>query len=210
MLGLAIEFIFIFLFLPFAYWFWNIPVMPLLPLWIVAIYGYLRLRQTSGYTFPRIWNAAVLPAQLPGILLPFFGFLLVTGLAIWRFTPDSLFYLVRHRTWLWVLIMLLYPILSAFPQALIYRAFLMSRYERLFHSPAALIVVSAVTFSFMHIIFRNPIAVSLTFLGGLLFAWRYRHTGSLAVSTFEHALYGCALFTLGLGRYFYIGHVALR
>jgi membrane protease YdiL (CAAX protease family) len=55
----------------------------------------------------------------------------------------------------------------------------------------------------MHIVFRNPLAMALTFAGGILFAWRYEKTGSLFVSSFEHALYGCFLFTIGLGRYFY-------
>jgi uncharacterized protein len=84
------------------------------------------------------------------------------------------------------------------------------RYHELVSSPAAVILLSAATFSFMHIIFRNPIAMALTFLGGILFAWRYHHSGSLAAATFEHALYGCLLFSLGLGEYFYRGRISLR
>jgi uncharacterized protein len=45
----------------------------------------------------------------------------------------------------------------------------------------------------------------LTFFGGILFAWRYVETGSLLTSSVEHALYGCWLFTVGLGVYFYHG-----
>jgi hypothetical protein len=52
-------------------------------------------------------------------------------------------------------------------------------------------------------IFRNPLAVGLTMLGGILFAWCYWETGSLFTAGFEHALYGCWLFTVGLGQYFY-------
>jgi hypothetical protein len=66
-------------------------------------------------------------------------------------------------------------------------------------------VASAAAFGFLHIIFRNSLAVWLTFFGGILFAWRYEVTGSLFVSSFEHALYGCWLFTVGLGQYFYHG-----
>ena len=68
-----------------------------------------------------------------------------------------------------------------------------------------LVVASAVAFSFAHIIFRNPIAIIFTLVGGLLFAWRYAETGSLFTSSFEHALYGCWMFTIGLGEYFYKG-----
>jgi membrane protease YdiL (CAAX protease family) len=66
-------------------------------------------------------------------------------------------------------------------------------------------VASAAAFGFLHIIFRNSLAVGLTFCGGILFAWRYAETGSLATSSFEHALYGCWQFTVGLGQYFYHG-----
>jgi uncharacterized protein len=52
--------------------------------------------------------------------------------------------------------------------------------------------------------------VALTFAGGLLFAWRYKTTGSLFTSSLEHALYGCWFFTIGIGQYFYHGRVALR
>jgi membrane protease YdiL (CAAX protease family) len=99
--------------------------------------------------------------------------------------------------------MLLYPVLSVYPQSIIYRAFLIHRYQPLFCSPQAIVLASATAFSFMHIIFHNPLAIWLTFVGGLLFACRYQKTGSLFVSSLEHALYGCLLFTIGLGRYFY-------
>jgi membrane protease YdiL (CAAX protease family) len=71
-----------------------------------------------------------------------------------------------------------------------------------------MIVASAAAFAFLHIIFRNSLAVALTFAGGLLFSARYAETSSLATSSFEHALYGCWLFTLGLGQYFYHGTIA--
>jgi uncharacterized protein len=43
------------------------------------------------------------------------------------------------------------------------------------------------------------LALILTFLGGVLFGLRYWQTESLLVSSFEHALYGCAIFTIGAG-----------
>jgi membrane protease YdiL (CAAX protease family) len=62
----------------------------------------------------------------------------------------------------------------------------------------------------MHIVYRNPLAVVLTFFGGLIFAWRYKVTNSLLTSSFEHALYGCWLFTVGLGDFFYHGRAQLQ
>jgi Type II CAAX prenyl endopeptidase Rce1-like len=100
--------------------------------------------------------------------------------------------------------MLLYPVLLVYPQGLIYRAFFFERYRLLPH-PEVLIVMSAVAFSFAHIIFRNPIAVSFTLVGGILFPWRHAHTGSLFTCAFEHALYGCWMSTIGLGEFSYKG-----
>ncbi len=54
-------------------------------------------------------------------------------------------------------------------------------------------------------LFRKPLAVTLCFFGGILFAWRYQQSGSLLTSCLEHSLYGCFLFTVGLGQYFYHG-----
>ena len=104
--------------------------------------------------------------------------------------------------------MVLYPVLSVYPQGLLYRAFFFDRYADLFPGKWTMILASAAAFAFMHIVFRNWPAVALTFAGGLLFAVRYAETGSLTTSCFEHALYGCWLFTVGLGQYFYHGTIA--
>jgi membrane protease YdiL (CAAX protease family) len=53
------------------------------------------------------------------------------------------------------------------------------------------------------VIFENWIAPVLTLIGGLLFAWTYARTRSQVVASFQHALFGCFLFTIGLGWYFY-------
>ncbi|WP_234730087.1 hypothetical protein [Acidocella facilis] len=46
---------------------------------------------------------------------------------------------------------------------------------------------------------------ALTLAGGWLFARSYAATRSLTFSGVEHALYGCLVFTIGLGQYFYTG-----
>jgi uncharacterized protein len=104
--------------------------------------------------------------------------------------------------------MVLYPTLSVYPQGIVYRVFMFERYRALFGASWGIVVASAAAFVFVHIVFRNPLALVLTFLGGVLFGLRYWQTGSLFVSSFEHALYGCAIFTIGIGRSFY--HSAMR
>jgi membrane protease YdiL (CAAX protease family) len=99
--------------------------------------------------------------------------------------------------------MVLYPLLSAFPQEAIYRAFLFHRYAPILKTGHARTWASVLAFSFLHIVFGNWVAVALTLPAGWIFARTYRTTGSLALASLEHAVYGCIVFTVGLGRFFY-------
>ena len=66
---------------------------------------------------------------------------------------------------------------------------------------------SAGVFALAHLVLGNWQAPVLAWCGGLLFAWTYWRTRSLLLVTLEHGLWGNWLFTLGLGRYFYGGHI---
>jgi membrane protease YdiL (CAAX protease family) len=72
-----------------------------------------------------------------------------------------------------------------------------------------MIAASATAFGFGHIIFHNWTAVALTLPGGLLFGKTYRRTSSLLAVSVEHALYGCAVFTIGYGKFLYEGTLSL-
>ena len=206
--ALIVEFVLIFVALPLGYRFspLRIPVLPLL--WVVTAYAWWQLWRDPHFDRASLWNADALPGRLKWILLIF----AVVAFAIWlgvrRFAPELEWSFVRRSPGFWALVMVLYPVLSVYPQGLVYRAFFFERYAGLFPGRWTMIVASAAAFAFMHIIFRNWVAVSLTFAGGLLFAARYAESGSLATSSFEHALYGCWLFTVGLGQYFYHGTIA--
>jgi membrane protease YdiL (CAAX protease family) len=104
----------------------------------------------------------------------------------------------------WLAIMLLYPLLSVWPQEVIFRRFLFHRYEKLF-GERAIIAASALAFGFAHIIFLNWIALALTTVGGAMFARDYSRKRSLWLTCIEHALYGGLVFSLGLGRFFFTG-----
>ena len=124
-----------------------------------------------------------------------------------RFAPEDFLSLPRSDPRLWCLIMVLYPILSVYPRGIIYRAFLFERYRSLLGGGWGVVLSSAAAFAFVQIVFRSFLAVALTLPAGLLFAVRYWQTGSLLASSAEHALYGCAIFTIGLGRWFYHGAI---
>ncbi len=126
---------------------------------------------------------------------------------IYVYDPERFFELPRERTQLWVMIMIFYPVLSVFPQEVIYRLFFCDRYQSLFTKPKVMLVVNGLAFGWGHLLFQNWVAVSMCAAGGMLFASTWRRTKSFPLVWIEHALYGCWVFTIGLGWYFYSGAV---
>ncbi|WP_263351465.1 CPBP family intramembrane glutamic endopeptidase [Acidicapsa acidisoli] len=206
---LVLELLIVFIGLPLGYRFSPVRIPALPVLWLVAGYALWQLMRDRSFDRRQLWNTAPLAGHLGAILLIF----AVVALGLWVGThwmaPQLEWGFVRQHPRLWAAVMVLYPVLSVYPQGILYRAFFLHRYAGLFSDTAVgrwvLIVASAAAFGFLHIIFRNSLAVGLTFCGGVLFAWRYAETGSLLTSSVEHALYGCWLFTVGLGQYFYHG-----
>jgi hypothetical protein len=206
--ALILEFAILFVGLPLGYRFSPVrfPALPLL--WLATAYAWWQLLRDPRFDRMRLWNLGALPGRLGAIL----GIFVIASFVLWlgvrRFAPHLEWNFVRQNPALWAVVMVLYPVLSVYPQGLLYRAFFFERYGELFPAKWTMIAASAAAFAFVHIIFRNGLAVGLTAAGGLLFAARYAETGSLATSSFEHALYGCWLFTVGLGQYFYHGTIA--
>jgi membrane protease YdiL (CAAX protease family) len=116
--------------------------------------------------------------------------------------PDVWLTLPRRHPWAWLVVLCIYPLASAYPQEVVWRAFFYHRYGALLGSQAARIAVNAALFGFMHIVFWNVLAVAVTAVGGVFFAWTYERTRSVLLVAIEHALYGCAAFTLGVGVHF--------
>ena len=202
--GLFIEFLLLFFALPafFAYTRHRIAAIP--ALWALTAYCLFILLRDPGFSDRRLWNMAALPAYILPVLALFAPVAVIGIVAVWRFAPRGLLlHFPRSKPRQWGLLLVLYPLLSVYPQGIVYRAFVFERYRALFGPPWAIMLASCVAFTYAHVIYRNWLALCLTFLGGWLFAFRYWQSGSLMVSTFEHALYGCALFTLGLGEWFH-------
>jgi len=203
-----VEFVVLFVGLPLGYRFSPVRIPALPVLWVVAGYALWQLLRDPEFDRTKLWRMGTLPDRLPGILAIF----AVAAALIWAgvhwLAPELEWSFVRRSPGFWAVVMVAYPVVSVYPQGLLYRAFFFERYGGLFPGRWAVIVASAAAFGFLHIIFRNGLAVWLTFAGGLLFAWRYAETGSLGTSSVEHALFGCWLFTVGLGQYFYHGTIA--
>ncbi len=124
---------------------------------------------------------------------------MLTSLFVWLTDSQSLFNVLLNKPKLWLFILFVYSFFSVYPQEIIYRTFYFERYKALFKNDSLFIFVNAIIFSLGHIFFKNSLVIILTFLGGLLFAITYINTKSTLLVSIEHAVYGCWLFTIGMG-----------
>lgn len=201
---LTLEFSALFVALPLALFFTPQHIRPMPMLWVIAAGCAVYLVQDPSFDNRNLWRREAMRGEWKEILAVFAAGVVVLVALTAHYAPVALFRLVRTHPALWAAVMVLYPVLSVYPQGIIYRAYLMHRYKPLMGDRRwQPVLMSAAAFSLIHLIFRNPVAMSLTFVGGLIFAWRQQKTRSLFVSSVEHALYGCLVFTVGLGPYFY-------
>lgn len=124
-------------------------------------------------------------------------------LLTWWLLPDSFLSFPQGNFRMWLIVMALYPFLSALPQEFMYRRFYFARYRAIFGSGAGLFWSSALTFSALHLMYDQWMSLLLSLIAGIFFTQTYARTGRLIDVWWEHALYGNLVFTIGLGRYFY-------
>lgn len=195
------ELMLFFIGLPLLYYFNLIPFhksIPLLAVFFLFLIVLIRDENFNSkkFSFNKFRNWRL-------ILARFAAFVIISAVAVYYFSKDFLFSLPKENTKLWLLIILLYPIWSAFPQELIYRSWFFHRYRDLVKKEWVFVGINAILFSFSHIIFENLLAIILTFIGGILFAFTYKKSNSLMVVFTEHTIYGLWIFTVGIGQYFY-------
>ncbi|MEA3363776.1 MAG: CPBP family intramembrane glutamic endopeptidase [Thermodesulfobacteriota bacterium] len=198
------EFALLFFLAPYYYAFHHTS-SPLIFLLLLALLGVIFLYKNKSFRNQFFLNKQGWTQDIPRVLWIFVLVAIVLIALTYLFYPEFLFYCPTHHFSLWLSLMVIYPLLSVYPQELIYRAFLFHRYRPLLQNERSLIHLSAIAFAFGHIIYFHPISIILTFFGGYLFAWTYAKTQSLLAVSFEHALYGSLLYTIGLGRFFYTG-----
>ena len=198
---IIIEFVIMFIGLPLVFYLEFFPIPKLLILFVITIYCVVILIRQRVFrtTEPTVSRKSYLKKILRRFVLLSVVLLLITLVL----SPKTFFVLPRQRTALWLVILFLYPLLSAFPQELIYRMFFFHRYASIFKSSTLMIITSVLTFGFLHIIYHNIPAIIFSLTGGYLFAKTYHESRSLLLVSFEHAIYGAFIFTVGLGQFFY-------
>ncbi len=171
-------------------------------LWGGSILAYIYLRMSRR---PDEGPSASFCGMLKIILQRFAVIAPLVTILVWVTSPEDFLSFPRENPRIWMMVIFLYPLLSVWPQEVLYRALIYKRYAPVFGEGRGYLIASALAFGYMHIIFLNWIAVAMTLAGGFIFADNYRKGRSLALVSIEHALYGCLIFTVGLGRFFYVG-----
>ena len=180
-------------------------------LWSAAAYCAYHLFIKGDERFATdIWKWRSVNKTSMKLILPRWIIACVAMTAFMYFYDPSRMFGMVDKPFALIMIFTVYPLLSALPQELIFCSFFFHRYKRYFKTPTARIIASAIVFAYAHMLYINWVAPTLSFIAGLIFAHTYSKTRSLALVTVEHALYGNALFLIGLGWYFWSGNPALN
>ncbi|KJD34224.1 abortive infection protein [Tamlana sedimentorum] len=132
-------------------------------------------------------------------MLKFLVIIAITFILVFVTSKELLFHVVLNKPKMWLFILFIYSLFSVYPQELLYRTFFFLRYSNIFKNTKCLIFINAIVFSLGHVFFKNALVILVTFIGGLMFAFTFIKTKSTILSSVEHAIYGCWLFTVGMG-----------
>ncbi|MEZ4778679.1 MAG: CPBP family intramembrane glutamic endopeptidase [Flavobacteriaceae bacterium] len=181
--------------LPLSYALWIKGVIGLLGfayiIWVLVRIEKIRFFYAEKLDWKSFWKRIA-------VLFPIIIFT-TTGY-VWLVAPQHLFFVPLTNPLLFFFILLVYSVLSVWPQEILYRTFFFKRYEGLFKSKELLTFVNGIAFCLAHLFFRNTLVLILTFIGGIIFGLTFLKFKSTTLVTIEHALYGNWLFTVGMGQ----------
>ena len=180
-------------------------------LWGAALYGFLILSFVYNDHLKQLWKwKSVTWANMKPLLIRWVFACIAMTIFLYIYDGDRVLEMAMERGGFVIILLCLYPILSALPQEFIFCSFFFERYKPFFGDGYLMVAASAITFAYAHCLYLNPVAPSLSLIGGVIFAMTYLKTKSLALVTIEHGLYGDFLFFIGLGWYFYGGSVVAQ
>jgi len=168
----------------------------------MTLYGLFHLRRDPEYQLRSMFRLGEWKLGWERRLGRFIFTGIVMLVLIYFLRNDLLFSLVRNNVYMWIVVMIIYPVLSVTTQEVIFRAFYFQRYKKLFGDRSMMLFSSVLAFGFAHWFFGNWIAISLSTIGGYVFGKTYQETKSLFMCWLEHSAYGCLIFTVGLFDYF--------
>lgn len=150
----------------------------------------------------RLWNKPGFTRWILPVLGMFATLIVLSTVLVYVYDPKILFYMPKFQFSTWLVLLLVYPLLSAFPQEIIFRTFLFHRYKTIIPRKEHRIWLSSICFGYVHIFYDNWLAVVLSTVAGYVFCKTYAHSRSTILVAIEHSLWGLWIFTLGIGEYF--------
>ena len=93
---------------------------------------------------------------------------------------------------------LFFVLVSAPAQEFLYRSFLFAELMRHGLPSGLLIIVSALLFAWMHVIYKDPLTLAFTFVAGLIFGAVFLKTRSFCAVALSHAALGVVAIYLGV------------
>lgn len=176
-------------------------------IWALAGVAFALLWITPGWRVRDLFRGPVL-SEWRLIAVFWIGTAATCTVFVFAINPALFLSFVERNPGFWLIVMLAYPLLSAWPQEVIFRALFFERYQGLFPSKFILIAANGAVFGFGHLFYMNWITISMTAVGGAVMGWAYLRHRSMSLAWVLHALAGQLIFTAGLGVYFYSGAVA--
>ena len=201
---LVIEFVLLFFGVPTLIYLDRDFIRPSIIILPVLVFIFILLRRTSDFNWRELFRWKVARKTIYwNVVLILISVAMMLGY-VYFFHPENLFNLPRANIWIYLALCIFYPVFSAFGQEIIYRTFLSRRYSRFLTKGWQFVLASALTFSYMHIVYYDPVSLILTFIGGLYFAWNYQITRSVLFTSVLHGIYGILMFGVGLGQHFWL------
>ena len=200
---LAIEFLIIFFLIPLVVILINLfisnqKVFVFLPLFLVFFLSLYLLKKTPSFSFNSLkkkidWKFFFL-ISLVFVISGFFYTMILDR--------NLLFNLPKNYFFLWVAVMIFYPIFSVIPQEIIFRVLFFERYSCLFKNQFLYLILNSIIFAYIHLVFQNFHAFFITLITSPVFAYAYLNK-SFKTCFLTHTIGGQLVFTYGLGKYFY-------
>ncbi len=190
------------------YWFRHLLAFRLLPVLLFLALGcIIYMSATKAFDFSIFWNTRNFLSHTKSILVTFTCISILIGLLTYLVYEDRFFVFPIDRPNAALIFILMYPLLSAVPQEIIFKCFFFHRYGALFPGPLSLIFFNGLSFGLFHLWYGNAVAPVLSLFAGMLMAYRYLKTNSLLLVSIEHSLMGILIYIVGLGWFFYSGSI---
>lgn len=201
---LYVEFVILFFGIPTLVYLDQDFIRPSVIILPALVFIFLLLRRNSQFKWRELISWSVSRKTMAGSALIILISALLMLAYVLLFERDNLFNLPRANIWIYMAMVVFYPVFSAYGQEIIYRTFLFRRYSVIFPRAWQFVLLSALAFSFMHIVYYDPVSMILTFIGGLYFSWVYLTTRSVLYTAVLHGIFGMLVFGVGLGQYFWL------